>query len=182
MERERVALLPVFRAVLSWVLWAAAAVLAAFVINKTIIVNAMVISSSMENTIMTDDRVMGSRLSYLFKEPQRLDVIVFLWPDNPSDLPFVKRIIGLPGETVEIVAGKIYINDSMVPLDESLYLPDEMHGSYGPYVVPEGSYFVLGDNRNRSRDSREWNEKYVPQENILGKVILRIYPSFGVIR
>ena len=168
--------------ILSWGLWLIGAVGAAFVINRTIIVNAMVISGSMENTIMTNDRIMGNRLSYLFKEPERLDVIVFIWPDDPEDFPYVKRIIGLPGEKVEIINGKVYIDDSPAPLDENFYLPEEMKGSYGPYTVPDGTYFVLGDNRNRSQDSRDWITKFVPCENIMGKVILRIFPTFEIVR
>ncbi|MCL2702511.1 MAG: signal peptidase I [Defluviitaleaceae bacterium] len=172
----------IIRGILSWALWLTGAVVVAFVINRTILVNAMVISGSMENTIMTNDRVMGNRLSYLFREPERLDVIVFMWPDDPDELPFVKRIIGLPGEKIEIVDGKVYIDDNIMPLDERFYLPEEMRGSYGPYDVPDGTYFVLGDNRNKSKDSRDWIEKFVPEKNILGKVVLRIFPALEVIK
>ena len=179
-RERRLSARTVVKGILSWVLWIASAVAVAFVINKAILVNAMVVSGSMEQTIMTGYRVLGNRLNYLFQEPQRLDIIVFLYPDDPDELPFVKRIIGLPGETVEIIAGTVYINDE--PLDESMYMHEDMFGSYGPYVVPEGAFFVLGDNRNNSKDSRDWNEKYVPTNNILGKVYFRIFPSFGIIR
>ena len=92
----------------------------------------------------------------------------------------LKRVIGLPGETVEIVDGKVYINGSDTPLEEP-YLPEPMEGSYGPYTVPEGSYFMLGDNRNNSRDARYWENKFVKKEKIIAKVLFCYYPlsQFG---
>ncbi|MDR1704406.1 MAG: signal peptidase I [Clostridiales bacterium] len=172
----------VIREIISWILWLAGAVVLALIVNRTVIVNAEVISGSMETTIMTGDKVLGNRLAYVFSEPKRLDVIVFRFPDNRDELPYVKRIIGMPGETVTISEGLIYINGSDVPLDESVYLHEKMNGSFGPYEVPEGSYFVLGDNRNNSIDSRAWRNKYVPKEDILGKVFMRFYPKINLIK
>lgn len=83
-------------------------------------INARVPSGSMEQTIMTGDRVFGNRLAYKNKEPERFDIVIFKYPDDPSQL-FVKRVIGLPGETVNIVDGKVYINDSEEPLDDSFF-------------------------------------------------------------
>ena len=102
----------------------------------------------MEQTIMTGDRVFGNRLAYKTKDQERFDIVIFKYPDDPSQL-FVKRVIGLPGETVNIVDGKVYINDSEEPLDDS-FCPETPQGSFGPYEVPEGCYFMLGDNRNHS--------------------------------
>ena len=124
------------------------------VVNNFLLINARVPSESMENTIMTGDRFFGNRLAYLFDDPERFDIVVFKYPDDESQL-FVKRVIGLPGETVEIKDGKVYINGSQTPLDDS-FTPETPTGDYGPYVVPEGSYFMLGDNRNHSGDSRFW--------------------------
>ncbi len=106
-------------------------------------------SGSMENTIMTGDRVIGNRFAYSFSDPQRFDIIIFRYPDDESQL-FIKRIIGLPGETVEIQDGKIYLNGSDEPL-EDVQTKETMVGSFGPYTVPENSYFVMGDNRNDSK-------------------------------
>nr|WP_317359571.1 signal peptidase I [uncultured Tyzzerella sp.] len=151
------------------------AVIVAFIITNFIIVNAVVPTGSMKNTILPNDRLIAFRLSYLFSEPQRGDIVVFKAPDDESVL-YVKRIIGLPGETVNIVDGKVYINDSNEPLEDD-YIMEEMLGSFGPYVVPEGSYFMMGDNRNDSQDSRYWTNTFLPEDNILGKVIFKYYPK-----
>ena len=93
----------------------------------------------------------------------------------------MKRVIGLPGETVNIVDGKVYIDGSDTPLDEP-YLAEPMEGSYGPYTVPEGCYFMLGDNRNNSQDARFWQNKYVAKDKIIAKVLFSYYPKLGKIR
>ena len=95
-------------------------------------------------------------------------------PDDPSQL-FVKRVIGLPGETVNIVDGKVYINDSEEPLDDS-FCPETPEGSFGPYTVPEGCYFMLGDNRNHSMDSRYWQNPFVEEDAIEAEVAVRYWP------
>ncbi len=166
--------------IISWVKLLAAALVFALCINQFVIVNARVPSGSMENTIMTNDRIMGLRLSYLFSGPERGDIVVFQYPDDEK-IDYVKRIIGLPGETVEIRAGKVYIDGAAQPLDDS-FIKEEAYGDYGPYTVPEDSYFMLGDNRNNSRDSRFWQNKYVKKNKILGKVYFRYYPNFEILR
>lgn len=144
-------------------------------LNKFIIVNAVIPSESMENTIMTDDHVIGDRLQYIFSDPKRYDIVIFRYPDNKNIL-FVKRIIGLPGESVSIRDGEVYINNSSIPLDDS-FLPEEMFKEdFGPYEVPDNCYFMLGDNRNCSEDSRYWSNHYVERQDILAKVWLRYYP------
>ena len=150
------------------------------VVNNFLLINARVPSESMENTIMTGDRFFGTRLAYLFDDPERFDIVVFKYPDDESQL-FVKRVIGLPGETVEIKDGKVYINGSQTPLDDS-FTPETPTGDYGPYVVPEGSYFMLGDNRNHSGDSRFWKQPYVEKEKIVGKAIFRYFPGIKILK
>ena len=144
------------------------------IINNFVIVNASIPSESMENTIMTKDRLFGNRLAYLFGEPKRGDIVIFKYPDDERKL-YIKRIIGLPGEKVSIVSGKVYINDSTTPLDEP-YLSEPMDGNYGPYNVPEGEYFMLGDNRNNSGDSRLWVNTFVTEKQIEGKAGFRYFP------
>lgn len=147
-----------------------------FVLKNYVIINAEVPTGSMENTILPGDNILGYRLAYLNEGPERGDVIFFPFPDN-EEQKYVKRVIGLPGEKVTILEGKIYINDSEVPLEEP-YLKEEWTKGTGPYVfeIPEDSYLCLGDNRNRSADAREWNNPYVAKEKIIGKAIFTYFP------
>ncbi|HCT91278.1 MAG TPA: signal peptidase I [Lachnospiraceae bacterium] len=144
------------------------------VVNNFLLINAYIPSESMVNTVQKGDRIFGNRLAYRKEKPKRFDVIIFRFPDDEKQL-FIKRVIGLPGETVNIVDGKVYIDGSSVPLDDS-FIPEVMRGSFGPYTVPEGSYFVLGDNRNYSEDSRFWKNTFVAEDKILGKAVLRYFP------
>ena len=143
------------------------------VVNNFLIINAKIPSPSMENTIMTGDRIFGNRLAYVLGDPQRFDIVIFRYPDDESQL-FIKRIIGLPGETVEIIDGKVYIDGSETPLDDS-FTPETPTGNYGPYTVPENCYFMLGDNRNNSKDSRFWQNTFVERDAILGKAVLKYF-------
>ena len=166
----------VLKEILSWVKTIVITLVCALIINKTIIASALVVSSSMENTIMTDSRVMGLRIAYILNDPKRFDIILFHPPDDETSIPYVKRIIGLPNEKVEVKDGKVYIDDSEIPLDDS-YIKENAIGDYGPFYVPEGSYFVMGDNRNGSNDSRHWVNKFVSKDKIIGRVYFEFYPS-----
>lgn len=167
--------------IISWIQIIVAAVIIALVLNNFIIANSRVPTGSMENTIMSKTRVIGSRLSYINSDPERGDVIIFHFPDDPTEkIYYVKRVIGLPGETVNIVDGKVYIDGADTPLDEP-YLKEPMEGSYGPYTVPEGCYFMLGDNRNNSQDARFWENKYVAKDKIIAKVLFSYFPRIGKI-
>ena len=161
---------------LSWIKYLVITLVCVLIINNTLVASALVVSSSMENTIMTDSRVMGLRVAYLLSEPERFDIILFQPPDDMTSIPYVKRIIGLPNEKVEIVAGKVYINDSDLPLNDS-FIKEKARGDFGPYYVPEGCYFVLGDNRNVSHDSRYWVNTFVPRGNIMGRVYFEFFPA-----
>lgn len=144
------------------------------VLNRFIIINAVVPSESMENTIMTGERFFGGRFSYWFSDPERFDIVVFKYPDDERQL-FIKRVIGLPGETVNIIEGKVYIDGEKIPLEDS-FIKEPMLGSFGPYTVPEDSYFMLGDNRNHSKDSRYWSNPFVSKEQIVGKALVSYWP------
>ena len=135
--------------------------------------------ASMENTLHNGDNLIVDKLSYRFHDPERFDIIIFKFPDDESQL-FIKRLIGLPGETVEIRDGKVYINGSDEPLDDS-FVPEVPTGNYGPYKVPENSYFMLGDNREYSRDSRFWKNTFVSFDEIVGKAVVRYYPSIKLL-
>ena len=161
---------------LSWVLTFAAAILVALVLKNFVIINATVPTGSMENTIMPGDDLFGFRLAYQLSEPKRGDIIIFKYPDDEEE-KYVKRIIGLPGETVRISNAKVYIDDSETPLQEE-YLKDEWTVATGPFEfqVPEGCYFVMGDNRNDSWDARYWDNTYVAREKIIGKAEWVYFP------
>lgn len=145
-----------------------------WLMDTFLIVNARIPSESMENTIMTGDRIIGSRLAYKTDIPRRYDIIIFRYPDDESVL-YIKRIIGLPGDTVHIINGKVYINYSEEPLDDS-FTPEVPVGTFGPYQVPGNCYFVLGDNRNYSFDSRYWKNTFVREDQILGKAKFCYFP------
>lgn len=152
----------------------------ALLLRTYVFVNAIVPTESMEPTIMVNDRLIGSKLTYINNEPERGDIVTFKCPDD-TDTIYVKRIIGLPGEKITIVSGEVYINDSDTPLSEPyVNWEDEPDGDFGPYVVPENCYFVMGDNRNNSLDSRYFvTSPYISKEDITSKIAFRYYSSKG---
>ena len=160
----------------SWVRIFVVAIALALCINNFLIINANVPSGSMENTIMTGSRMIGLRTAYWFKEPQRGEIIIFKYPDDESE-NFVKRVIGLPGEKVTIKDSKIYINDSKEPLKRNILKRGLVLENVQRNPVEELVYqsarrqlFVLGDNRNNSKDSRLWTTtNYVSKSKIIAK-------------
>lgn len=130
---------------------------------------ATIPSASMYPTIKVGDNVIVNMLDRNFK---RGDVVIFPYPDDEDTL-YIKRIIGEPGDKVEIKDGKTYVNEEV--LDEP-YVAEEEKGEWGPYYVPEGHYFMLGDNRNHSVDARFWTNTYVEEGKIVGKAFLVWFP------
>ena len=182
--------------IFGWIRLIVIVLAAVFVVKNFVIVNAVVPTTSMQDLIDPGDRLIGFRLSYVFSEPERFDVVIFKYPVDESE-NYIKRVIGLPGETVTISEGKIYIDDSTEPLDET-YLPEEWVVDNDGYTfeVPEGCYLMLGDNRNVSLDSRYWADyaygegvadtkeeaqayTYVKKEKILGKAIFKYWPHIS---
>lgn len=126
-----------------------------------------VISGSMENAIQTNDYIIINKISYEFNhKPGRYDMIDFISPDERGR--YLKRIIGLPGETIFIKDGIVFVND--IPLSEDYIIP-LTEETQSPIVVPANEYFVMGDNRPDSTDSRYWKYKFVKESDIKGKVI-----------
>ena len=165
------------------------ALIVAMLLKTFVFANAVVPTGSMLNTIQQGDRIIASRLEYNFSDPERYDIIIFKAPDevargNEKEY-YVKRIIGLPGETITIVNGVVYaadINGNTIQLEDKFITACNPTGNFGPYQVPENSYFVLGDNRESSLDSRYWvTTNYVDRDLIIGKVKFRYYPfnNFG---
>jgi len=132
--------------------------------------NFVVIGASMQPSFYEEERVVASKLAYKLHEPERGDVIIFLPPGNMEE-DLIKRIIGLPGERVEVRDGVVYIEN--LPLLEP-YIKQPPSYTYSVEIVPENEYWVLGDNRNNSNDSHTgWT---VPREDIIGKAWLIIWP------
>ena len=137
--------------------------------------------SSMDTTLANGQNLVMDKLSYRFHDPERYDIIIFPGPEEFGQHPYyIKRIIGMPGETVQIKDGKVYINDSETPLDDS-FVSETPLGSFGPYEVPENCYFMMGDNRNNSKDSRYWQNTYVQFDQIVGKAEIRYFPSIKLL-
>ncbi|MCL2225220.1 MAG: signal peptidase I [Defluviitaleaceae bacterium] len=197
-----------WREAVSWIKTIIFALIFAWLFTNFIIINAIVPTGSMMNTIRVNDRIIAFRLSYLFSEPERYDIIVFR-PYDGGDLN-VKRIIGMPGDELKIVDWRVYVNGVAVREDfvqsargQSVppapfgNFPAPNHPGLGDYVtvpqdggapfitVPEGQFFVLGDYRDNSNDSRGGIgprggslRTFVSQEQIRGKAIFRYFPGF----
>ena len=167
--------------ILSWISVIVIAAIIALVLNNFIIANSRVPSASMENTIMTNDRIIGLRMAYLFSDPQRGDIVIFKFPDDEK-VYYVKRIIGIPGDTVDIINGKVYLNNSKTPLDEPYIKEAMLPEAPMHFEVPDGGYFCLGDNRNSSKDARRWINTYVHKDKIIAKVVLRYFPNIQLLK
>ena len=142
-----------------------------FLAINTISERIRVESISMQPTLFPGDYVIVNKLAYRFTHnPQRGDVIVFKYPPNPDAIPYIKRVIGLPGDQVHIEGGKVYI-DGQLMLEPWLKVTTNRGGDWS---VPAGQLFVMGDNRNNSSDSRTWG--FVPFENIIGRAELIYLP------
>lgn len=159
------------------------AFIVAILLKAFVFANAVVPTGSMLNTIQKGDRIIASRLAYKNDDPERYDIVIFKFPDDENQF-FVKRVIGLPGETVEIVEGVVYVTKAdgeTIQLEDDFVTNCVPTGDYGPFEVPEDSYFMLGDNRNTSHDSRMWTNKYVAKDKIIGKVMFKYYPGISKI-
>ncbi|MFO7265894.1 MAG: signal peptidase I [Limnochordales bacterium] len=150
------------------------AVILAFLFMTFIARTFTVEGPSMRPTLEDGQRLLVDRLTYRFREPQRGEIIVFRYPADPSQI-FIKRIIGVPGDEIYIARGTVYVNG--VPLEEP-YINGRMITlrTFGPIVVEPDTYFVLGDNRNNSEDSRDPRVGLVPRKNIIGRAVWRYWP------
>ncbi len=158
--------------------------LSTFLILQFIGQRTLVLGQSMENTLSDQDNLIVDKFSYHFMKPDRFDIVVFP-VDESEDVFYIKRIIGLPGETVQIIDGKIYINSQLLKEDygKELISDDNEGIASSPVVLGDTEYFVLGDNRNHSTDSRDPAVGNISKSSIIGKAWVRIWPlnRFGFI-
>ncbi|MDE3156224.1 MAG: signal peptidase I [Acidobacteriota bacterium] len=133
---------------------------------------ARVEGQSMAPTLENQDRLIINKLAYRLSDPQRGDIVMLYYPLDP-DKAFVKRVIAEEGDTVRITDGVVYVNDVRLP-DRYVLPAYRSHDDWGPQVIPEGYYFVLGDHRDDSSDSRQWG--MVPKRYIVGRVQVRWWP------
>lgn len=168
---------------ISTVLYLALVVALTFLFVQYVGQRTHVNGDSMNNTLLDGDNLIVDKISYRFKDPERFDIIVFPY-QHQEDTFYIKRIIGLPGETVQIEDGIIYIDGEV--LEESY--GKEIMNSAGiasqPIELGEEEYFVLGDNRNNSRDSRDPSVGMIQEDQIIGKAFIRIWPfeKFGILK
>ena len=153
-------------------------VLMAFGIRQFVAEARIVPTGSMQPTVEINDRLVVEKISYLFQDPQRGDIIVFQAPQKALEAAnsttkdaYLKRIVGMPGETVEVRDGKVFVDGKAL---RENYIKAPPLYTWGPNVVPAGQYLVLGDNRNGSSDGHVWG--FLPEETIIGKASARFWP------
>ena len=154
-----------------------------FLIVNFVGVRTEVLGTSMQPTLMDRDQLIVEKVSYYFNDPQRYDIIVFPYPEEPSK-HYIKRIIGLPGETVQIIDGYVYINGELLDEHYGNAVMNYAGVAEEPVVLGDDEYFVLGDNRNNSEDSRYAAVGNIKRSEISGRAWVRIWPlsSFGVLK
>jgi len=155
-----------------WIVSILIAVVLAFFIRYFIVELYMVEGPSMRPTLVNNERLVVNKFIYRFKPPERNDIIVFRYPRDPSR-DFIKRVIGIPGDTIEIKDGRVFVNGQL--LNET-YILEKTRGSYSLATVPEGHIFVMGDNRNNSEDSRFKDVGFVSHDLVKGKAVMIFWP------
>ena len=168
-----------FQEILGLIVYCIVVIAVMFFVIKYVGQRTVVIGESMETTLQDGDNLITDKLTYRFTEPKRFDIVVFPFKDNKSQL-LIKRIIGMPGETVQIIDGKVHINGYV--LNESY--GNELILSAGlaaePITLGPDEYFVLGDNRNNSQDSRFESVGNIKRSDLIGRAWARIWPLNGI--
>ena len=173
----------IVREILSFLLYVAVVVGVTFLIIHFVGQRTYVSGSSMENTLSDGDNLIVDKITYRFSDPKRYDIIVFPYQYEENTY-FIKRIIGLPGETVQIVDGTIYINGEALQESYGREVMKNSGMAADPITLGEDEYFVLGDNRNDSTDSRDPSVGKISRNRIIGRAWVRIWPlsKIGVLR
>lgn len=172
-----------FRELLDMLLYIAIVLGATFLIITFVGQRTHVSGESMENTLDNGDQLIVDKITYRFRDPERFDIIVFPFQYKKNTY-YIKRIIGLPGETIQIVDGEIYINGEVLKESYGREVMQDPGIAAEPITLAEDEYFVLGDNRNQSSDSRDPSVGRIHRDKIVGRAWLRIWPldSFGILK
>ncbi len=164
--------------IFEWIMVFIVAAAIAFPVRTFIFEPVRVDGSSMLNTLTDSEFMIATKFDYLFGDPERFDIVICNYPNTTDGMYRVKRVIGLPGETVELRMGKLYVNGEFV--EQNFDMTENMT-NFGPITVPADSYFVLGDNRNNSKDSRSSMVGPLERDMIKGHVRAVVFP-FGNFR
>ena len=166
------------REIFEWIMVFVVAAALAFVVRTFIFEPVRVDGSSMLNTLTDGEYMIATKFDYLLGDPERFDIVICDYPNTSDGMYRVKRVIGLPDETIELRAGELYVDGVHIEQDFDM-TPNETY--FGPYTVPPGHYFVMGDNRNNSKDSRSAMVGPLARSEIKGHVRAVVFP-FGHFR
>ena len=171
----------VIRKIIFFIIESALCILLGWLVIRYAVEKTVMVGNSMEKTLNADDVLIVNKLSYFRSKPERFDVIVFNQSKNEHSFYNVKRVIGLPGDTISIANGKVYINGEELTEKVNVEAMRLSGLAEEEITLLENEYFVLGDNRNLSEDSRYSNIGLISESEIIGKVVLRIRPSLAII-
>ena len=166
------------REIFEWIMVFVVAAALAFVVRTFIFEPVRVDGSSMLNTLTDGEYMIATKFDYLLGDPERFDIVICDYPNTSDGMYRVKRVIGLPDETIELRAGELYVDGVHIEQDFDM-TPNETY--FGPYTVPPGHYFVMGDNRNNSKDSRSAMVGALARDQVKGHVRAVVFP-FGRFR
>lgn len=155
-----------------WVVSIVVAVVLAMIIRTFVVELYLVDGPSMRPTLQHQERLVVNKFIYNFRAPEKGEILIFKYPKDQSR-DFIKRVIAVPGDTIEIKDGNVFVNDELQNED---YILDKCRGDYPKVTIPEGHIFVMGDNRNNSEDSRFPDVGFVPFDLIKGKAMVVIWP------
>lgn len=170
------------REVLDWVLYIGVVLMLSWLIVTFVGVRTVVDGQSMEPTLHDGNNLIVDKISYRFRDPKRYEIIVFPYKYEENTY-YIKRIIGLPGETVQVIDGEVYIDGEILGEHYGAELMDDAGIAAEPIQLGDDEYFVLGDNRNHSSDSRDPSVGILKREDLIGRAWIRIYPfdEIGVV-
>ena len=164
------------REIFEWIMVFVVAAAMAFVVRTFIFEPVRVDGASMMDTLVDGEYMIATKYDYLFSDPDRFDVVICNYPNTTDGMYRVKRVVGMPGETIQLLGGQLYVDGEHVEQNFDMHSVTE---SFGPFTVPEDHYFVIGDNRNNSKDSRSIMVGPLKRSEIKGHVRAVVFPFSG---